>query len=689
MTHQGPLRVALERVFDQALRKAVPGLVDVRFEVSKPRDKAFGDYATNVAMVLARDLGRNPMEVARSIVAAIETPSALIDSLDIKKPGFINVELTRGAYEQKLCEIVSQTVDDDYGRSGIGERKKVQVEFVSANPTGPLNVVSARAAAVGDALVRLLDRVGYDAKSEFYVNDSGTQVELLGESLKARFLEVLGEPWQIPEGGYPGDYLKPIAEKVAGLARATGSVAEVEAAARFLPACTDEQQAVDGFLKDCFGTDAGEQAAQESVFRDYLDFRAALASDHLTIWPALYICHLSSKGLGSLEMKERMMWIERFRSCLRGGAAPRIKIPDTRPPESLIPVERVFLGEAVEGFSLDFARFAVQEIVEEQQASLAKFGDRPEGGLHFDCWVRESSLGGDIASVSEALTADGRFVVEKEGAVWLRGGEDPEQEEWVIRRSTGQPTYFLSDIAYHVGKRRRGFEQVIDIWGPDHHGHIDRMHTAMRVASEVLPDVEIGRDWLTILIAQQVNLIKDGRRVQMSKRSGEYVTLDDVVSDVGADVARFFFLMRRCNSHLDFDLDLAKRQSEENPVYYVQYAHARISSIVDFARQAGYEEMPPSDADLSLLDSDEEIEVIKALADFDDLVIASALALEPHRLTGYLIDLAARFHRFYHNHRVVTDDRPATLARLHLCLAVRVVIRSALALLGISAPEKM
>jgi len=230
---------------------------------------------------------------------------------------------------------------------------------------------------------------------------------------------------------------------------------------------------------------------------------------------------------------------------------------------------------------------------------------------------------------------------------------------------------------------------VIDIWGPDHHGHVGRMQVAMDVISEVLPDTEIPEGWLEILIAQQVNLIREGKRVVMSKRAGEYVTLDDVVEEVGADVARFFFLMRRSNSHLDFDLDLAKQTSEENPVYYVQYAHARICSVLDFARDSGHKEVPALGADLSLLAAEEEMDVIKALCDFDDLVKSSAASLEPHRLTTYLIELAAKYHRFYHNHRVVTDDLALSESRLYLCYAVRTVIRSALSLLGISAPANM
>ncbi|MFH1312958.1 MAG: arginine--tRNA ligase [Candidatus Eisenbacteria bacterium] len=567
-----PIRQRLHAEFAAAVGRAFPDLKDLCFEVSKPREKAFGDFSTNVAMVAGKRLKANPTEVARKIAEGVEVPSALIASIDIVKPGFINIAVAPPTYLDKLREIAAHPADDDYGRSTVGEGEKIQVEFVSANPTGPLNVVSARAAAVGDALVKILDHVGYDAKSEFYINDGGTQVELLGQSLKARFHEALGERLDLPDGGYPGEYLADIAQRIKTLA-----------------------------------------------------------------------------------------------------------------------------GDADEA-SFDFARFAVTEIVAMQRNSLDCFGRRPDGGVRFDMWVRESSLKEDVGIVLDALVSDGRFVVEKEGAVWLKGAGQGEEDEWVIRRSTGQPTYFLTDITYHIDKRKRGFDRVIDIWGPDHHGHIGRMQTAMQVVSKVIPGLEIAEDWLRVLVAQQVNLVREGKRVQMSKRAGEYVTLDDILREIapdpenprtGADVARFFFLMRRCNSHLDFDLDLAKKMSDENPVYYVQYAHARISSIIEFAKENGFEEMPPGRADLSLLTSDEATELIKAVADFDDLIIGSAMALEPHRIPVYLIDLAGKFHRFYHNNRVVTDDRAMSEARLYLCYAVRTILRSALSLIGISAPTFM
>ncbi len=678
------IRQQVEEQIRKALEAVYPDLPAVRFEVFKPREKAFGDFASNAAMVTAKMLGVKPAEVAERITRRIDLSSGLIASVEIKGPGFINIALSLEAYLDKLREIAGCDDDETYGGSDIGRGGKIQVEFVSANPTGPLNVVSARAAAVGDSLVRLLRRIGYDAHSEFYVNDSGTQVELLGESLKARFCETLGGRCDIPEGGYPGQYLVGIAEKVAQLAQWADLA--TAAAGRGLAgrSTIDETTLVSEFVAEEVGSRDDGADEIRAHLEGYLVFRRELDEGTSAYWPPLYICHLSEKGLDLNGIMTPLVWIDRYLS-FAGASAPSIGEPEL-PAHS---AAEVFLGEVLPEAGFDFSSFAVAEIVREQRMSLERFGNRPEGGLHFDNWFRESSLRDDIARLLNLLISDARFVLEKEGAVWLRNIDEVEQDEWVIRRSTGQPTYFASDIAYHINKRRRGFDQVIDIWGPDHHGHIGRMQAAMQIASDVIPDLDIGPDWLRVLIAQQVNLIRAGDRVQMSKRAGEYVTLDDVVNEVGADVARFFFLMRRCNSHLDFDLDLAKQQSDENPVYYVQYAHARISSIIEFARQNGFEEIPPDGADLSLLVAEEEIDLIKALADFDDLVMGAALSLEPHRLTGYLMDVAAKFHRFYHNHRVVTGDRRLSEARLYLCYAVRTVTRSALSLLGISAPQQM
>jgi arginyl-tRNA synthetase len=676
------LKERLEDLLAGVFKEEFPEASGIRFEVTQPRERAHGDFATNLAMATAKALGKNPMELAKRIAGRMRVASDLIRAVEVKKPGFINIFLSQRAFTDKIREIGDSPNDEEYGFADAGKGRLVQVEFVSANPTGPLNVVSARAAAVGDALVRLLRRTGFDVRSEFYVNDSGSQVEHLGASLRARFRQEMGEAVEMPGEGYPGEYLIAIARKVKELSRWADEAMRQGA---LLPRDIEaERVAVADFLAREAMAVAGAGEEVVKYLQDYLEIKSGLETEARAAWPPLYVCRLSARGLTYKAMAERLVWVDRYGSFLKSGYEHE---GDNGSPR--VSADRFFLGGVCGTRGFDFARFAVEEIVAGQEESLRRFGDGPGGGLVFDTWFRESGLREDVAEILKALVADGRFVAEKDGAVWLTGGQEGEEEEWVIKRSTGQPTYFLSDIAYHVNKRKRGFEQVIDIWGPDHHGHVGRMQTAMAVVPEVLTDVHMPAGWLEILIAQQVNLIREGKRVQMSKRAGEYVTLDDVVDEVGADVARFFFLMRRCNSHLDFDLDLAKQASDENPVYYVQYAHARICSVLEYARDSGYDDIPPLSADLALLESEEEADVMRALCEFDALVMASASALEPHRLTAYLVELAGKYHRFYHNHRVVSDDRSLTEARLYLCYAVRTVIRSALSLLGISAPTSM
>jgi arginyl-tRNA synthetase len=679
------IRQEIEKELREVLSRVYPSLDELHFEVSKPREKSFGDFATNLAMVASKSIGEKPLDIAEKIVGAMEVPSGLIESVDVAKPGFINMRICPDAYIEKLREIATWDCDENCAAFTIGQNKPVQVEYVSANPTGPLNVVSARAAAVGDSLVRLLKRIGFEARSEFYVNDQGRQVELLGLSLEARFRQLMGQQADIPEGGYPGQHLVEVAEKIKEFADWANRMAQSEM-------LFDEEIPVSE-LDDCILRFLVNEAASKGPtdendklwLEEHISYRAEFDAELRPFWAPVYVCDLSVKGLTYDEIKCKLSLIERFREFALSCPLERI----VKKSGQGAPAEQVFLGEAVANKAFDFEGFAIEEIVTGQKATLDKFGSRPEGGPKFDDWVRESDLCDVIDEVYKLLMADERFVTEKDGAVWLKGGSEEDSEEWVIRRSNGQFTYFLSDIAYHIYKKQRGFQGVIDIWGPDHHGHIARMKAAMGIMSEVIPDLEIDEDWLNILIVQQVNLLKEGKRVVMSKRAGEYVTLDDVVEEVGPDAARFFFLMRRCNSHLDFDVDLAKKASEENPVFYVQYAHARITSMINFARESGYDIIPPPEADLTLLDKEEEWDLIKGLADFDETVFWSAINLEPHRLTTYVMDLAGRFHRFYHHHRVITDDCQMSEARLFLVWATRTVLRGALSLLGISAPESM
>ncbi len=547
-------------MFDDALRQLLAeaiarlGLAAERIEVSPPRDPSHGDASTTVALALAKSEGRNPREVAQAIVDALELDPDFVDRVEIAGPGFINFRFAQAWYESSLRDVVRG--GEDYGRSDGGTGRKIQIEFVSANPTGPVNVVSARAAAVGDAIGSLLEATGVEVQQEYYVNDAGRQVEKLALSVEARFREATGEPFDIPEGGYHGEYLVDVARKL------------VE----------------------------------------------------------------EKPDLKALPAEER---IAQFRSA------------------------------------------AIAEIVAGQRRDLSEFG------VTFDRWFHESELAeaGEVDAALAKLEASGE-TYEKDGAVWLRTSTRGTNEDKVIVKQDGVPTYLLPDVAYHLNKFDRGFDPVIDLWGPDHHAHVAETHAALEILG-------IPRERLEIQIVQQVNLIEGGKQIKMSKRAGKIVSLRDLAEDVGVDVAKFFFLMRKQSAHLDFDLDLARDESEENPVFYVQYAHARVASLGRFAEERGYEVPDADDVDLTDLSSGDANPLILLLAEFPRLVAGAARAREPHRLTTYLRDVSARFHSYYHDHRIVTDDSGASMARLFLSQATRTVLRNGLRLLGVSAPDRM
>ncbi len=541
------LEAVLARLYPDAGAAAAP-------ELATPREKGHGDYATNVAMTLAPTLRRAPRAIAEGIAAALRERDDLFEAVEVAGPGFINFRIAPARLRRGLGEILA--AGPEWGRSGAGLGRSVQVEFVSANPTGPLNVVNARAAAFGGALTRLLCAAGYRARSEFYVNDVGRQIDLLGASFLARYREARGEGEAVlPEEGYRGGYLRDLA-------------------AALDPAETD----------------------------------------------------------------------------------------------------RALSGRTEEERAAVMARTAVDRVQAWQQADLAAYGTR------FDRWFRQSELYPE--GVEHALAEFRRMgrVEEREGAVWFRSTEFGDDQDRVLVRANGMPTYFLADVAYHVNKRERGFEKVIDIWGPDHHGYIGRM----QAAAEALG---YGRDWLEVLIVQQVNLLSGGQPVKMSKRRGEFITLADLLDEVGRDTAIFFFLMRRAESHLDFDLDLARRQSDENPVFYVKYAHARVSGILRKARDEGAPD--PAGADLARLVEEQETALIKTLLALPGTVAGAAEAREPHRLTNYLREVAQAFHLFYHHCRVVGPDAGLTRARLALTEGARLVLANGLALMDIEAPERM
>lgn len=537
---------------EQALSKL--GFGGERADVSPPRDPSHGDAATSVALGLARKAGRNPREVAQQIVAALDLPDGLVESIDIAGPGFINFRYAGGWYRQVLREIVRAS--DSYGRTDSGRGRKVQIEFVSANPTGPLNVVSARAAAVGDALGRLLEATGVDVQREYYVNDGGQQVEKLALSVDARYRELVGEEWEIPEGGYQGEYVRDVAQRL-----------------------LDENPAV--------------------------------------------------RDMEAAERVEYFKWA------------------------------------------------AIESIVAEQKAALDAYGVR------FDRWFHETELveSGEVDAVLQKLKASGE-TYEKEDALWLRTSTRGTNDDKVIVKGDGIPTYLLPDAAYHVDKFERGFDPVIDLWGPDHHSHVAETHAALEVLG-------YKRERLEVEIIQQVNFIEGGKQLKMSKRAGNIVTLRELVDDVGVDVAKFFFLMRKSSAHLDFDLDLAREQTDENPVFYVQYAHARVASLIRFAREKGTEAPSPDDVDLTGVENGGGRPLVLLLSELPGLVGGAASAREPHRLTTYLRDVSARFHSYYHDNRIVSDDPATTSARLFLSEAVKTVLGNGLRLLGVGAPERM
>jgi arginyl-tRNA synthetase len=544
------IRHTLNRAVEDALKKLGIEADDVPVILERPRESAHGDMSTPVAMTLAKKLRRNPLEIAEEIAGAIEADADSVASVEVLKPGFINFRFGDAELRSNLEDVIA--AGDRYGSSDTGGGKRYLIEYVSANPTGPLVIVSARAAAVGSAIVRLLRFAGFDADGEYYVNDYGGQVAALGESLAYRLRErfdAVGEGEEI--GAYPGEYVKDIAMAV-----------PEDQARRILETSGDEP-----------------------------------------------------------------------------------------------------------------ARLAIQSILDGINEDLKAFG------VVFDNQFLESTLHPDaVADTREFLISKGA-TYEQDGAVYFRSTDFGDDKDRVLRKSDGNPTYYLADVAYHRNKYDRGYDRAVNLLGPDHHGHVTRMKAAMEVMGA-------GFDWLDILIVGWVRLLEDGKPAGMSKRKGEFVTLRELVDDVGADVAKYFFLMRRANSPLDFDLTLARKQSDENPVYYVQYAHARISSVVGFAKENGHADQA-GPVDLDLLSADAERELMLLLLYFSHVVEGAALSREPHRLTTYAQELATAFHKFYHECRIVSDDKALSSARLLLADATRQVLKNSLLLLGVGAPESM
>ena len=546
---------AARRAFENGLLPS-DALPDMEIEV--PRHENHGDFSSNVAMVSASVQKMAPRKIAEALLAHLDDPHGIIEKCEIAGPGFINFFLAPSSWHPFVAAVHEQ--DHRFGALETGQGRKVQVEFVSANPTGPLHVGHGRGAAVGDAVGNILAFAGYDVQKEYYINDSGRQIRTLGLSVWLRLCESLGREISFPQDCYQGEYIREIAAEIL------------------------ERQ----------GSEIAEKEEAEGV----------------------QIC----------------------------------------------------------------ARYAADKILKGIQDDLAAFG------VTFDKWFSEQSLydSGRVQSMIEMFREKG-VVYEKDGALWFNTEAFGDEKDRVVVRQNGITTYFASDIAYHMEKFERGFDRVIDVWGADHHGYINRINASIDASGR-------SSDQFDVILVQLVNLLRGGAPVAMSTRAGEFVTLKDIVDEVGRDAARFLFLSRSYDSGLDFDLELAKQQTSENPVYYVQYVHARIAGIMLKAVEQGIvktDEVDWQRVDISCLTQAEEIKLIKTLATFPKAVEKSAASLHPHVIFTYLMTLASTFHGYYNRHKVITDDATTTLARLCLVGAVKKVIRNALALLGVSAPERM
>ena len=546
------IRNAATRAYEKG---DLPSKAFPEIEVEVPKIESHGDFSTNIAMVTASVHKMSPRKIAESILKHIKDPDNILAKTEIAGPGFINFFVTIGSWYPVLYKIHQE--DMRYGASDMGNGEKIQVEFVSSNPTGPLHVGHGRGAAVGDSVANILRFCGYDVQKEYYINDSGRQIHTLGKSVFLRYKQLLGKTIQFSEENYQGDYI--------------------------------------------------------------IDFAKNII-DH--------------KGKTLLDQNEET--------------------------------------------SISYcAQFAAERIIEQIRQDLTNFG------IEFDNWFSEQSLydSGKVGAVIDDFR-DKDIIYKKDGALWFKTTEFGDEKDRVVVRKNGQTTYFASDIAYHMDKFERGFERVIDVWGADHHGYISRVTGAIQASG-------LNKNRFTVILVQLVNLLRGGEPVAMSTRAGEFVTLSDVVKEVGKDAARFIFLTRHYESPLDFDLELAKKKTNDNPVFYVQYVHARISSIIRKGREVGIEDITGDQKVMAMLKEPEEINLIKTMARYPDVLKNSATFMEPHRITFYLMDLAACFHSYYNKHRVLSDEPLLSRGRLYMVLAVQKVIRNGLTLLGVSAPERM
>lgn len=526
------------------------------FIIEIPANKANGDYSSNVAMAGARVFRKAPRMIAESIANHIDLTDTLFDRVEIAGAGFLNFFFSQKFYSEILKDIFA--CGENYGKSDYGQGKKILVEFVSANPTGPMHIGNARGGAIGDCLASVLDWAGYDVSREFYINDAGNQIEKFATSLEVRYLQHFDDSVEMPEDAYQG-------------------------------------------------ADITDHA--ENFIKEYGDKYVNAPS-----------------------------------------AERRKALVDYALPKNIAGLER------------DLGRYRIK----------------------YDNWFRESTLhnDGSVDKVINALKEKG-VTYESEGALWFKASEYGNEKDIVLVRANGLPTYIVPDIAYHFNKLvTRGYDKAIDVLGADHHGYVARMKAALTALG-------LDASRLDIVIMQMVRLVREGETIKLSKRSGKAITLNTLIDEVPLDAARFFFNLREPNSHFDFDLELAAKQSSENPVYYVQYAHARICSIIKKAKEQGVELRTPTDEELLLLNSAEEKELIRHLSALTSEIVSSAKAYDPAKITHYVIELATLFHKFYNAQRVMVDDQGLMQARLYLCCAVKDTIRNILTMLKITAPEVM
>jgi arginyl-tRNA synthetase len=516
-------------------------------KVEVPREKEHGDYATNIAMVMAKVFKKAPRQIAEQLKQNIDLE--IIEDVSIAGPGFINVTL-KDDWLYETIELIDE-LKEDYGKTDTGKNEKVLIEFVSANPTGPLHVGHSRGAVVGDMTANIMDEAGYDVTREYYFNDAGNQIDLLAESTLIRYKQLFDIDIELPKNAYHGEYLIDIAEQ--------------------------------------------------------------LKKEH---------------GKNLLEQDEG----EQIKIC---------------------------------------KEFSFKKLKSKIEDDLNYFG------IKFDNWFYESTLhNGEIKEAIDILKEKG-YIYKKEDAYWFKSTEFGDDKDRVIIKSDGALTYLAADIAYHLDKIQRGYDKLINVWGADHHGYIDRVKAAVQALG-------YSKDILEIIIVQLVNLVRDGEKIPMSKRAGEFVTMEDVINEVGKDAARYFYIMRSSDSHFDFDLELAKEESSNNPVYYIQYAHARIFSILENAEQYDLKNI-----DLSYLQKEEELDLIKLMARYPEVIKDSAENRQPHILANYAYDLANAFHVFYNKCQVISDDEKMTKARLKLVVSLQQVLKNMFKVLGISAPDQM